>query len=226
MADALSASPCHLLNLPSEIRIEIYRNLFDAAELSLDGGHPESIHCGSSICSCSFPWRILGTCQQLRNEATPYLLSATTLQICSTAKNIQRLPPTYVEAIPRAVILNVEAVSKKQLQLDHFPSLKTLELRNITVWCKYHEESYLESPAGDECMIGLAMFNLNRISPHLTRLCTNMQRSFKILLCCQYVASSTTDETLHAVLDIDGKVVLHKSRGPAVRDRNAWAGFY
>ena len=30
----------------------------------------------------------------------------------------------------------------------------------------------------------------------------------------------------HAVIDVDTKAVLHKSKGPTIRDRNAWAGFY
>lgn len=197
MTDLITTSGhCHLLNLPLEIRIEIYRNLFDAAQLSIDGGRSNSVRCKSSICSCAFPFHILNTCRQLRGEAMPYLLSATTLQVSSTLEKAARLPSSYISAIPRAVILNAEAFSKNPWRLDDFHSLKTLELRNITIWCKYHDEAYLESAAGDECMIGLALFNLNRINAQLTHLCADMQRWFKILICCQYVVSSATDETI------------------------------
>lgn len=194
-----SSSPIEcsgLLDLPTEIRIEIYRHLFAAAQLSLEGGHPDSWHCGSSICLCAFPYHLVNTCRQLRHEAAPYLLGATTLQVKHSLENVDRLPPRYVSEITRAVMLNVGSFSKSPMQLGSFLALKTVELRNITVWCKYHDEAYLESHEGDDCMIGLALFNLGRISPHFTQLCADTTRSFKILLCCQYVVSSMTDETI------------------------------
>jgi hypothetical protein len=156
-------------------------------------------HCHSSICTCAFPYQILNTCQQLRHEATPLLLAATTLNIFDTAQMAAtRLPKSYVSAIQRAAIINPETFAKAPLKVDalRLSSLKTLELRNITVWCKYHDATYLESEQADECMIGLALFNLNRISPQLTKLCNDTERSFKVILCCQYVASSLRDETV------------------------------
>ncbi|KIV93649.1 hypothetical protein PV10_04845 [Exophiala mesophila] len=137
------------------------------------------------------------------------------------------IPRALLSTIPRVVISNApRSWSKSPLQLDMFDSLKILELRNITIWCQYHDDEYLKSLEGDECMMGLALFNLNRISPQLTQLCADGQRKFHILLSCQFVASSMTGETIQAVIDIDQRKVLHKSSGPAIRDRHAWAGFY
>lgn len=185
-----------LLDLPAEIRIEIYRHLFDAAQLSLEGVDPGTRHCGSPICSCAFPYHILNTCQQLRNEATTYLLAATTLQVSGSLENLNQLPSKYISAITRAVVLNTESFSKAPLQLDSLLTLKTLELRNITVWCKYHDEFYLQTPEGDECMLALALFNLGRISSRFTTLYADTTRPYNILLCCQFVVSSMTDETI------------------------------
>lgn len=188
--------PTGLLDLPTEIRIKIYEHLFHGALLSLEGGSPESRHCGSPICSCVFPYHILNTCQQLRHEATPYLLAATTLQVGNSVKNMDRIPPRYASAITSAVMLNVGSFSKTPMLFTSFVALKTLELRNITVWCKYHDEAYLESEEGDDCMIALALFNLGRINRYFTELCADETRLFKVLLCCQYVVSSLTDETI------------------------------
>lgn len=222
----VSAPRCGFLHLPYEIRTEVYSYLFEAAQLSIEAVHATSPHCGYTICSCAFPWHISHTCRQLRAEALPYLLAATTLEVSSSLVKATIIPPPYLSAIPRAVVLDAKAFSSQPFKLDSFNSLKTLELRNITIWCKYHDEAYFESKEGDESMFGLAMFNLNRISNLLTALCDEVERDFKILLCCQYVVNSLTHETIHAVIDVDSKAVLHKTRGPTIRDRNAWAGFY
>jgi len=132
----------------------------------------------------------------LREEATPHLPAAITLQVNGTLENLKRLPSKYVPSIERALVMNTESVSKAPLQLDMLSALKTLELRNITVWCKYHDEAYLQSQEGDECMIALALFNLGRISSRFTVLLTDTTRPYNILLCCQFVVSSMTDETI------------------------------
>lgn len=217
---------CPLLAVPGEIRLEVYRYLFDGAQLSIESAHPTGSPCGFTICSCAFPWHILRTCKKLRSEALPYLLAATTLEVASTMVKAANIPSSYLSAIPRAVVLDAKAFTNTPFQLDVFTSLKLLELRNITIWCKYHDEAYLESEEGDESMYGLAMFNLSRISNLLVELCTGLDRPFGIRLCCQYVVSSLTHETIHAVIDVDSKAVLHKSRGPSIKSRNNWAGFY
>lgn len=192
-----AAGRCYILDLPAEVRVVIYRHLFEAAQLSLGGaGHPNTPHCGFAVCSCAFPWHILRTCRQLRWEALPYLLPATTLQVAGTLDKVNRLPSSYLSAIPRAIILNAEAFSKMPLFLDHIQGLKILEIRNMTIWCRYHEGTYLESPAADDSMVDLAMFNLNRISGHLGRLCAESTRTLRVFLRCQYVVSSMTDETI------------------------------
>ncbi|EXJ74963.1 uncharacterized protein A1O5_01659 [Cladophialophora psammophila CBS 110553] len=147
----------------------------------------------------------------------PYLLSSTTLRICGSPKDVLPLPPSHISAIPHIVILDVREFSKQPLELDQFYSLRTLELRNIDVWCKYHDETYLQSATADEFMINLALFNLYRITPRLTWLCLDSRKPFEVLLCCQYMMPSTTQETIHAVIDISEKVFRHKSRGPAIR---------
>lgn len=184
------------LDLPPEVRIKIYQNLFESAQLSIESPHPNNSPCGLSICSCDFPFHILSTCHQLQIEASAYLLASTTLQLGNRFDKTFLLPESYLASIPRVVILNAEAFSKQSLHLDKLKSLRILELRNITIWCKYHDETYLESPEGEEAMLGLALFNLNRISGQLTMLCRRMDRKFKILLCCQFVVSSLTHETI------------------------------
>lgn len=196
-----AASPhrSSLLTLPPEIRVEIFRHLFLNSQILADGScSMNGYRCGTKICRCSFPHQLLVSCRQLRWEANSYLLAATTLQISGAMKQlVSNVPQAVLSAIPRVVISDARrSLSKLPLQFDMFDSLKILELRNITIWCQYHDEEYLKSLAGDECMMGLAWFNLNRISPQLTHLCADKHRSFRILLCCQFVASSMTGETI------------------------------
>lgn len=187
---------CPLLAVPVEVRMVVYCYLFEEAQLSVESAHPTGSPCGFTICSCAFPWHILRTCKKLRYEAMPYLLAATTLEVSGTMAKAARIPSSYLSMIPRAVVLDAKAFTNMPLQLDLFRSLKLLELRNITVWCKYHDEAYLESAEGDESMYGLAMFNLSRINSLLVELCTGSGRSFGIRLCCQFVVSSLTHETM------------------------------
>lgn len=187
---------CRLLQLPMEIRAAIYDQLFRSAHLSIEPGYPSVPHCRYSICSCWFPWQIVNTCQQLRQEALEYLLAATTLQIVSLPTKTQLLPPVLLSGIPRAMILSVEAYSKRPLDLSILPSLRILEIHNIAVWCQYHDEEYFSGEAGDETMFDLAMFNLKRNSVHLHQLCIKEDRHHKILLYCRYVVSSVKQETL------------------------------
>lgn len=188
--------PCPLLAVPGEVRMEVYRHLFEGAQLSVESIHPIGPPCGFRICSCAFQWHILHTCKKLRDEALPYLLSATSLEVSNTMVKAVKIPASYLSVIPRAVILDAKAFTTMPLHLDLFASLKLLELRNITIWCKYHDEAYLESAEGDESMYGLAMFNLGRISSLLVDLCMSPRRPFEIKLCCQYVVSSLTHETI------------------------------
>lgn len=192
-------SACPLLALPMEIRIQIYQFLFASALISIDPPHLYCPHiplCGFTICSCSFPWQIVNTCRQLRYEALPYLLAATTLEVSTTLDRAIVLPRIYLRGVSRAVVLNAKAFFSRPLQFELFHSLRVLELRNITVWCKYHDKEYLESEAGSESMFGLAMFNLHRTNSDWTLLRNQPKRPFNIHLCCQYVVSSLTDETI------------------------------
>jgi hypothetical protein len=130
------STPFGFLDLPTEIRIEVYQHLFEAARLSIEAAHVTSQHCGFNICSCAFPWHIINTCRRLRQEALPYLLAATTLTVSSTLTRANLIPAAYLSAIPRAVVLDAKAFSAEPFQLERFVSLRTLELRNITIWCK------------------------------------------------------------------------------------------
>jgi hypothetical protein len=187
---------CPLLTLPGEIRLEVYRYLFEGAQLTLESAHPAGVPCGFTICSCLFPWHVLHTCKMLRSEALPYLLAATTLEVSGTMVKATKIPSSYLSVIPKAVVLDAKAFSNMPLQLDLFGGLRILELRNITIWCKYHDEAYLQSEEGDESMYGLAMFNLSRISNLLVELCMPSDRPFGIRLFCQYVVSSLTQQTI------------------------------
>ena len=185
-----------LLELPMEIRAEIYWHLFRSSRLSIEAVHPVVSHCGTSICSCWFPWEIINACKQLRSEALEHLLAATTLRIMNVPSKAKLLPLIFRAGIPRAMIMNIESFSRSPLDLSTFDSLRMLELHNIAVWCQYHDEEYLCSEEGDEVMFNLAMFNLKRNSAHLHELCSSKARSFKILLHCRYVVSSVKHETL------------------------------
>ena len=187
---------CHLLEIPLEIRVEIYQHLFRSAQLSIQPNWPSIPHCRFSICSCWFPWHVVNTCRLLREEALEYLLAATTLQIAGLPSKAKLLPHAFSSAIPRAIVMNVESYSKSPLDLETFQSLRTLELHNIAVWCHYHDEEYLCGEGGDIVMYDLAMFNLKRNSLHLHQLCNTPYRAFNILLHCRYVVSSVKNETL------------------------------
>ena len=196
-SDPLVKPPiCSLLEVPLEIRVEIYQHLFNSAQLAIEPVYPSVPHCRFSICSCLFPWQIVNTCHQLRQEALGYLLAATTLQVASLPKKAELLPPVFLDTIPRIMIMNVGSYLKSPLDFGLFRSLQTLELHNIAVWCQYHDEEYLCGEDGNEIMFDLAMFNLKRNSLHLHQLCNKQDRLFNILLYCRYVVASVKQETL------------------------------
>lgn len=196
-----SPTPLGFLDLSAEIRIEVYRHLFRGAELSLEAPFPSVSHCGVSICTCRFPYAVVNTCRALRYEAISYLLACTTLQLSTTSEKLALLPASYISAIPRAVVLNVGQYLKKPLDFASFTSLKTLELRNIAVWCRYHDEQDLCGIDGDEIMLNLALFNIKRHGAGLATLCATLDRPFNIILYCRFVISSARQETLVSVLN-------------------------
>ena len=184
------------LDLPGEVRVEIYRHLFCSAELSIEPAFPSVSHCGVSICPCRFPYAITNTCQTVRRESLSYLLESTTLQLSSSSHKTDLLPDAYLSGITRAVVLNVGQYLKRPLDFARFPALRTLELRNIAVWCRYHDEDDLCGEDADEIMINLAMFNIRRHSASLASLCASAERPFNILLYCRFVVSSARSQTL------------------------------
>ena len=129
-------------------------------------------------------------------------MEATTLQVASAPAKANLLPATYLTLIPRAIILNVESYFKKPLDLAKLSSLRTLELRNIAVWCQYHSEDDLMSDDGAEVMLNLAKFNLKRISVPLHTLCASKERKFNVLLHCRYVVTSASQETLVSLKEV------------------------
>ncbi|KIW11777.1 hypothetical protein PV08_09049 [Exophiala spinifera] len=156
----------------------------------------------------------------------PHLFSAATLRISGTGARTGHLPQQYMAKIPRAIVQDPGSFSKTMIDIDQLYSLKVLELRNVAIWCTYHDEAFLESPAPDESMVGLALFNLTRISGQLMGLCSEKGKVFQILLYCEYVVSSSAGWTVLAIIDFNKGTVLHKTKGPAIQDRNPWAGLY
>lgn len=185
------------LDLPAEIRIEIYRYLFEAAQIVVPASQLVTSIAPLGVCSGGFQRRLLDTCWTIRNEALSYLLAATTLHISQPLDQAVPIPPHYLENIPRLVVSDAKAFSSQEFKGDRLPALQVLELHNITIWCKYHSESFfLEDEFGSPTMFGLAQYNLNRISPSLTRLIGGKQRTFKVRLFCQFVVSSASHETI------------------------------
>ncbi len=196
----LSPSPSAVgfLDLPAEIRIEIYHRLFEAAQIVVPASHLVTTSLKTLVlCSGGFQKRFLETCWTIRNEALQYLLAATTLHISQPLDQACPIPPYYLENIPRLVVSDAKSFSSQEFKADRLPGLQVLELRNITIWCKYHSESFfLEDELGSPTMFGLAQYNLDRISPSLTRLTRKRQRTFKIRLFCQFVVSSDSHGTI------------------------------
>ena len=193
-----SASAVGFLDLPAEIRIEIYQHLFEAAQITVPALHLLTTSLVPLVvCSGGFQKRFLETCWTIRNEALQYLLAATNLHISQPMDQAIPIPPYYLENIPRLVVSDAKSFSSQEFKSDRLPGLQVLELRNITIWCKYHSESFfLEDEHGSPTMFGLAQYNLNRISPSLTRLVRQKSRAFKIRLFCQFVVSSASHDTI------------------------------
>lgn len=184
--------------------------------------------CGS-FCTCSFPFSIMHTCRLLRSETTSLLLSDATLEVGSRIEKIALLPDYFLSLVKRVIVLDAKQLSlcstvginksgagcngnnisgisgavrgSGTLDLSKFQSLKMLEVRNISVWCQYYEDSYLETPEADECMFNLAMFNLRRIGNGnlIVKLCEDEKRGFEILLGCQFVGNSRRGDTLVSI---------------------------
>lgn len=237
------------LDLPAEIRIEIYRHLFRAAQIIVPATGRVTPPIPPIVCSGGFQRHVLNTCWTIRNEALSYLMAATTLQICQPLDEAVPIPPYYLENIPRLVVSNAKAFSRLPFKPERLPALQVLELRNIPIWCKYHPESFfLEGVLGSSTMYGLALYNINRISPALTKMIHEKERTYRIRLFCQFVVSSASHNTIvcfpthssstyvlstfadssvqNALIDVDDQTVLHKERGPKIGHRNAWAGYY
>ena len=213
-----------LLDLPFEIRVSIYQELFRAPLLALDlPYHKTSAGCRSPICTCDYPWQITTCCRQTRTESLPLLHSTATLTLQTSFDRARLIPRAHLSAIPRVVVLDAKAFSDlttpsslicspppidfSRLLPRSLSSLRLLELRNLTIWCQWNHETYLESEEANDSMFNLAMFNLQRNSPRLMSLCKipyadNCEnegsgfRNFRILLCCQYVGSSLRHETV------------------------------
>ena len=184
-----------LLDLPPEIRIQIYTYLFEASRLSCDTPHLSLPHCGYSICTCLFPRHITTTCHQLRQETMPYLTTSTTLEVAGSLDKIIKMPLPYLSSITQVIVLDAKPFSLRPFQVEKLPALEILELRNITVWCKFYDETFLFSRHADQAMFDMALFNLKRIASSLLDLCCQ-PRTFNIHLCCQFVVNSLSDETI------------------------------
>lgn len=177
------------LDLPAEVRVDIYRHLFRDAVLALEPAFPALSHCGYSICRCQFPHAVVSTCRTIRLEAVAYLLASTTLSLASTSHKLDLLPAYYLSAIPRARVFSIGQYLKRPINFDRFPALETLELHNIAVWCRYHSAEDLAGEDGEQIMLSLAMFNIKRHGPDLALLCASSDRRFNILLHCRFVIS-------------------------------------
>jgi hypothetical protein len=197
MADTSQLPPLGFLDLPAEIRIEIYQHLFRAAQIIVPATQLLAPQIQSLVCSSGFQRHVLNTCWTIRNEALSYLMAATTLQICQPLDEAVPIPPYYLDNIPRLVVSDAKAFSRQPFKPDRLPGLQVLELRNITIWCKYHSESFfLEGELGSSTMYDLALYNINRISPTLTKMIHEKQRAYKVRLFCQFVVSSASHDTI------------------------------
>jgi hypothetical protein len=124
-------------------------------------------------------------------------MAATTLHICQPLDEATPIPPRYLQNIPRLLVSDAKAFSRQPFNADRLPGLQVLELRNITIWCKYHAESFfLEDELGSSTMYDLALYNINRISPSLTKLVEDKQRAYRVRLFCQFVVSSASHDTI------------------------------
>jgi hypothetical protein len=124
-------------------------------------------------------------------------MAATTLRICQPLDEATPIPQYYLQNIPRLLVSDAKAFSRQPFNADRLPGLQVLELRNITIWCKYHAESFfLDDELGSSTMYDLALYNINRISPSLTKLIEDKQRAYRVRLCCQFVVSSISHDTI------------------------------
>lgn len=139
------------LDLPFEIRLAIYSYLFDASKLSCGIPHTSWPSCGLLICACLFPHHIVRTCRQLREEAFSPLMAATTVEVAGSLDKILDMPASYVNAVTKAIILDAKQFSMRPFQLERLPSLRVLEIRNITVWCKFYDEVRCRKIRGGTC---------------------------------------------------------------------------
>lgn len=192
----MAGSGIGLLDLPAEVRVQIYQHLFAGADLSIEPAFPAVSHCGYTICQCHFPRAILVTCRTLRDEAWASLLAAATLTMNSTSQKLDLLPPFYLAGIPKLVVLNVGQYLKRPPDLNRFAALKTLELHNIAIWCRYHKAEDLCGESGEQIMLDLSIFNIKRHGAALAALCASTERLFNILLHCRFVITSADQETL------------------------------
>ena len=197
MATTSDLPPLGFLDLPAEVRIEIYQHLFEAAQIIVSATQPIALPFAPIVCSGGFQRHVLNTCWTIRNEALSYLMAATTLHICQPLDDAIPIPPYYLQNIPRLLVSDVKAFSRQPFNADHLPGLQVLELHKVTIWCRYYAESFfLKDKLGSSIMYNLALYNINRISPSLTKLVEDKQRAYRIRLFCQFVVSSVSHDTM------------------------------
>ena len=180
------------LDLPGEIREKIYQFLFESAQIEVKSNALfDRPRCRSVVCSGGFQWNLLSTCRSIHNEATPYLLASTTLQISQPLDDTTAIPQHYLDHIQRLVVSDIKSFSRESFRPERLPALRVLELRGVMIWCNNHSGDYLmKNESGDSTMFGLAMHNLTQISANLLDLVApDKGRKYVIRLFSQFVVS-------------------------------------
>lgn len=133
MADS-ELPPLGFLDLPAEIRIEIYQHLFRSALIVASATQLVAPPIPSIICSGGFQRHVLSTCWTIRNEAHSYLMAATTLQIRQPLDDAVPIPPYHPENIPRLVVSDAKAFSRQPFKPDRFLNVEgaTIALSSLT----------------------------------------------------------------------------------------------
>ena len=79
------------------------------------------------------------------------MMAATTVEVAGSLDKILDMPASYVNAVTKAIILDAKQFSMRPFQLERLPSLRVLEIRNITVWCKFYDEVRCRKIRGGTC---------------------------------------------------------------------------
>jgi len=180
--------PFRFLDLPPEVRGEVFEQIFEGASITICGGERAKV-----ILNDSFNLDVLKTCRNVRNEALPVLIASSTLHLLDKRPQhlIRPIPGCYMHGIRKVYLL---PRLNDHLDLSAFPSLQDLLIfmsrEELFVQPKPSAEDYEDTQAYSDADLIVdaraGLLNSGRYPEWLLRQAekSRAERGYSITICC------------------------------------------